>query len=292
MMDDSMFLHVGPPVIRLLPIENLLQDERVPQVFRPNLRDTEIRRLVLDLHKLVGLKYDTIRVYSFIARLASERYFGLKRPLGPQAKNQLICTDAILSRMVEVSPQFRAGVQRVRRNLDVTTYRSWSINDIETLHRLCPALLARVRLPPVLKKQTPEQPTNLRAKTRALRLRVTRALPSPESLGEVSESLLQLIDKAANKMWTQFSPVAKAFFKTLLYVYDRLPVPLAFAARVVVVLAILYGVRRLSNSAFVRAFRDTRDFLLAIVIVAGILNTRSSIGRLAGRSIGAVRSRL
>lgn len=67
-MEDGKFLHVGPPTIRLLPVELLLEDKRSPKVFRPNLSLQEREQLIKSLQTLIGHKYDTVRVYSFVFR--------------------------------------------------------------------------------------------------------------------------------------------------------------------------------------------------------------------------------
>ena len=254
---NGMFLHIGPPTIRLLPVELLLEPKRQPmvraftwllglpacfllvcsthsrfavscfdQVFRPKLTADERDRLLDSLQSLIGHKYNTIRVYSFIGRQANrsfslsersfmwflgclvflsrgfgaaslflfrnlsrlglQRYLGLLKPLseaderGAVAKrtgvlDQLatrftsaagklksaaaastssrtsagfsrdplaspasaansqpdelfICTDAILNRMLAVSPSFRAAADKLK--FDYALLRSWSINDI------------------------------------------------------------------------------------------------------------------------------------------------------------------
>lgn len=80
-MENGMFLHVGPPTIRLLPVELLLTPNRRPLVFRPKLSEDELNQLLRSLKSLLGQQYDTVRVYSFVARLAAQAYFGKAFPL-------------------------------------------------------------------------------------------------------------------------------------------------------------------------------------------------------------------
>jgi hypothetical protein len=89
-VEKGMFLHVGPPTIRLLPVELLLTPNRRPLVFRPKLTQDELDSLLRSLKTLVGQQYDTVRVYSFVARLALSSYFGARFPLAaPRLKSLL-----------------------------------------------------------------------------------------------------------------------------------------------------------------------------------------------------------
>ena len=171
-------LHVGPPNIRLLPASLLLQPRRQPLVLRPALSHDQRTALIQSLTPLVGRPYDTLRVLTLIARLATaqtadkrrqrrQRLWSAARPysghtvadhapsahsatsaaINPPsstALSSLICTDAILNRLMAVSPRFRAILDRWRRlsdssslpPLDFHTMHSWSIND---LHRIAHA---------------------------------------------------------------------------------------------------------------------------------------------------------
>ena len=164
-------LHVGPPTIRTLPASLLLQPRRQPLVLRPALSEQQRAALVQSLTPLVGQPYDTKRVLLLIARLATAQTADKRRQKrhrmcsGQQQQqtlaadnlnskahsttstvpssslSSLICTDAILNRLLAVSPQFRAIVDRWQREsdtsallpLDFHTMHSWSIND---LHRI------------------------------------------------------------------------------------------------------------------------------------------------------------
>ena len=53
-MENGMFLHVGPPTIRLLPVELLLTPNRRPLVFRPKLSEDELNQLMRSLKSLLG----------------------------------------------------------------------------------------------------------------------------------------------------------------------------------------------------------------------------------------------
>jgi hypothetical protein len=88
-MENGMFLHVGPPTIRLLPVELLLTPNRRPLVFRPKLTQSELDSLLRSLKSLIGQQYDTVRVYSFVARLALSSYFGARFPLAAPRLKQL-----------------------------------------------------------------------------------------------------------------------------------------------------------------------------------------------------------
>ena len=182
-----MFYTVGPPTIRLLPVELLLQPNRKPTVFRPKLSASEREKLLASLATLIGHPYDTLRVYSFIFRLAIFKYLGLLKPFQqdhtnrqtgtgtgagtggieagrrgsgvgagvsvsgvPQYSNQFesyICTDAILMRTLNVSKDFQVAARKLQ--LDYSTLRSWSINDVTQLNRYRPNLLTQIALPAV-----------------------------------------------------------------------------------------------------------------------------------------------
>ena len=183
-MSADSVLHVGPPNIRLLPAALLLQQRRQPLVLRPALTEQQRTALTHSLTPLIGQPYDTWRVLQLVARLATaqtadkrrerrHRLWGhgrqqqpslaaaddrtsnalspatttstsLSSSLPASSLSSLICTDAILSRLLTVSPRFRDIVDGWRRlsestallPLDFHTMRSWSINDI---HRIAHA---------------------------------------------------------------------------------------------------------------------------------------------------------
>lgn len=172
-MNNNEFLHVGPPDIRLLPIELLLQPNRKTIVLRPKLKQNELNQLLLTLNNLIGQKYDSIKVYSFIAKLAIQKFitgknkqFLIKHPaikdsliLSNTLNNKnnynnsndihsFICTDAILSRLMGVSEEFRCTVESLNY-LDYSLLKSWSINDVYNLAILKPNLLKQINLPPI-----------------------------------------------------------------------------------------------------------------------------------------------
>lgn len=116
-------------------------------MFRPKLSDAEREQLLTSLRSTIGAKYNTVRVFSFIFRLAMKTYFGISNPLSPSPvvyhppnthpflqqitgrdENGVICTDAILPRLLAVSKDFRENVGKLR--LDANALKSWSINDV------------------------------------------------------------------------------------------------------------------------------------------------------------------
>lgn len=104
-LNDGMFLHVGPPTVRLLPVELLLDPTRSPVVYRPRLNSKETQELIQSLYQLVGVKYDTVRVYSFIARLAFSKYLRLGSPVASSVEGQESSKN--VSRMSKILQQFR-----------------------------------------------------------------------------------------------------------------------------------------------------------------------------------------
>jgi len=108
-MENGQFLHVGPPTIRLLPVELLLTPNRRPLVFRPKLSDEEKARLLRSLYSLVGQQYDTVRVYSFVARLALHAYFGARFPLKPLVAARRKESDLLYSNHGGITP-LQSGV--------------------------------------------------------------------------------------------------------------------------------------------------------------------------------------
>jgi hypothetical protein len=150
-MENQMFLHVGPPVVRLLPVHLVLTPNRSPMVFRPAMNDQQRKKLLLQLQSLIGQKYSFIRVYSFIFRLAAEKYLGFAQPYpnsGADTPELYICTDAVLKRLLNTSSEFQLAVKEVR-DLDFQKYRSWSTNDILRLHSQKQNVLPSVNLPPI-----------------------------------------------------------------------------------------------------------------------------------------------
>ena len=211
-------LHVGPPNIRLLPASLLLQPIRHPLVLRPHLTEQQRTALVQSLTPLIGQPYDTMRVLALIARLATAQTADKRRQrrhnmwsgqrqsqhsrasspttvtgtavlpppssfsLPSSSLSSLICTDAILNRLLAVSPQFRAIVEQWQRDsettallpLDFHTMHSWSINDIHRIAHATQPLVPAVndqRTPFFISVQLPCRP----ARTPERVPRVTRA---------------------------------------------------------------------------------------------------------------------
>ena len=164
-MEGGQVLHVGPPTIRLLPVALLLQPSRHPVVYRPQLSAAQRAELIASLQALIGSQYDAVKVFRFIAQLASRQSTQQRRSRAalPPAdlaslssitspSSSLICTDAILNRLLAVSPAFRQLLQRFAQPaaaassssssspplppLDVLQLRSWSINDVHHLAQI------------------------------------------------------------------------------------------------------------------------------------------------------------
>jgi hypothetical protein len=135
-LEHGLVLHVGPPNLRLLPVELLLDPRRRPMVLRPKLADAEVQHFLQSLLKLIGERYNTLRVYSFIFRLGAFKHLGIKLAL-PNARQLLgtmheifICTDAIIYRLLESSAAWRDRLQGGALPKDYRTLGSWSINDL------------------------------------------------------------------------------------------------------------------------------------------------------------------
>lgn len=136
MHDASLALHIGPPVVRLLPTAVLLDPKREPmvrdarsvsgswltaaplQLLRPRLPAERVRAFVDDLGSLIGSPYDTVRFVGARAGpsspiLSADRgrsmvalVLALVRPVGapqsllprpsPAPHGTTICTDAVL----------------------------------------------------------------------------------------------------------------------------------------------------------------------------------------------------
>ena len=174
-MADGRVLHVGPPRIRLLPAELLLQPWRHPHVLRPRLSHSEAAAFLSSLSALVGRPYDTVKVLQLIALLATQQRRRQQRAapassphafslsvLSSSPSSPLICTDAILHRLLSASPAFRALLGEeaaVGHPLDVLQLGSWSLHDLHSIARRQrqpqPFLLA-VQLPPP--QQQPQPP--------------------------------------------------------------------------------------------------------------------------------------
>jgi len=98
-LEHGLVLHIGPPRLRLLPVELLLEPKRLPQVkslcirvkhafanlifklcqvFRPQLSAEERDAFIKSLLSLLGKQYSSFRVYKFIARLGLDKRFGMR----------------------------------------------------------------------------------------------------------------------------------------------------------------------------------------------------------------------
>ena len=188
-MADGRVLHVGPPRIRLLPAELFLQPWRQPQVLRPTLSDAEAAAFLSSLSSLIGQPYDTTRVLQLIAQLATKQHRQQQRP-PPTAATQrptlsdeqpppllsapcpapallsvtspsssLICTDAILHRLLSASAAFRLLLGEEANaglSLDVLQLGSWSIHDLHILAQRQRPFLRNVQLPPLQPQPQPQ----------------------------------------------------------------------------------------------------------------------------------------
>jgi len=119
MVGPGEFLHIGPPSIRIIPVNALLAPERKPLVLRPvGIKKEHIQAMIDELKTLIGQPYSSQRVYSFIGRMALERTAKITAPLAlprvGDASERFICTDAILLRLVKHSPEFARAVLEVQ----------------------------------------------------------------------------------------------------------------------------------------------------------------------------------
>jgi hypothetical protein len=164
---NGMCIHVGPPIVRLLRIERILDPKRCPLVLRPRLNTKQRRRFVVLLERHLGKRYDTAAAYTTMARLGLERAtgfaFGRRRERstrgtvggggggggGHLIQDRIICTDTTLSAVCRVSKAFRNSVATCTPSLDCMRFRngSASLEDFLRLHRHRPDLLVRIPLP-------------------------------------------------------------------------------------------------------------------------------------------------
>lgn len=148
-------LHVGPALVRLLPVARLLTPSRRPLVLRPQLDPQQCSQFVDYLESLVGKTYDVLRVYSLIGRYVQEsmgglqcsgdstkvmKYprfdrLGLDRHLGLQLPTRLspgphawICSDALLDGLSRVSPLYKHAMHNLL-DLDRRRLGAASISD-------------------------------------------------------------------------------------------------------------------------------------------------------------------
>ena len=164
-MRNGMFLHIGPPLIRLLPVELILEPKRTPILLRPRLSADQTERFVTELSALIGAAYDTRRVYAFILRLAMKRATGVVVPLSRRAddtgggSSAHICTDAIVGALSLVSIDFAdaLAVESAHRRLDGAHFTSFSISDVIALHHRHNTMLQAVPLPDVHADDTADE---------------------------------------------------------------------------------------------------------------------------------------
>jgi hypothetical protein len=223
------FLHIGPPRIRLLPVELLLAPKRCAVVLRPQLSTPERNRLLGRLGQLVGRPYNTLRVYSFVGRLGARKFLGLQRKFKKKKKKKLqdqqddldeattkhICTDAILNSLLVASPAFRSATQQLGSRLDVNVFNSWSINDVLRMHEEHPQLLRAVALPdapPLLGSSSSDYRRSWLSSLRHPSRRLRRVVNDPKTLAVACIHLYQ-----------RSHIVLKTFLQTFLLTSSGLP---------------------------------------------------------------------
>ncbi|MES1915090.1 MAG: hypothetical protein MHM6MM_007085 [Cercozoa sp. M6MM] len=118
-VNEHSCLHIGPARTRLLPVALFVDPKRKPHVLRPQLSDTQRQHFVEACRQLEGQPYDTLRLWSVVARLTL-RTLGVRPPP----------LKAILT-----------------LGLDYTKLNAASANDFVTLLEARPDLLKAIELP-------------------------------------------------------------------------------------------------------------------------------------------------
>lgn len=155
---NGMTIHVGPPTVRLLRVERILDPKRSPLVLRPRLNRKQRKRFVALMKGYIGRRYDTTAAYAALLRLGIERVtgyaqgqrLGVVRVEGQNLiPDRVICTDTTMSALCAVSKAFRSTVSRCEPQLDCVRFQggSASLEDFLRLHRFRPDLLVRIPLP-------------------------------------------------------------------------------------------------------------------------------------------------
>lgn len=163
---NGMTIHVGPPTVRLLRVERILDPKRSPLVLRPRLNRKQRKRFVALMKRYVDRRYDTVAAYGAILRLGVERATGYAQGqlLGvvraeddSLIPDRVICTDTTMSSLCAVSKAFRSSISRCKPPLDCVRFRggSASLEDFLRLHRFRPDLLVRIPLPLELFSNSP-----------------------------------------------------------------------------------------------------------------------------------------
>lgn len=256
-LEHGLVLHVGPPDIRLLPASLLLCPGKEPLVLRPRLRADEREALVESLLSLVGERYHTARVYTLIAGLWARKVSGLKVPLpwsrGGSAEHRetLICTDAILERLLRHGSEIRERLAAEGLPPDVAALGSWSINDVLDISARFPDLLRPLALPdaasPTRDTVLHPRPFSVVAACRAAvdeaATQAGRLLPS----GAERRLVVQALRAARRLLEAYASPAENAL--------QGVPAPVLAALQVAVVAALLsrHRARRAAATAVASA---------------------------------------
>ncbi|UIZ27760.1 hypothetical protein KXD40_005509 [Peronospora effusa] len=60
-LDECTVLHIGLPVVRVMPLERLLLPQRQPVVLRVPMSETELQLFLRCARQLIGCEYDVAR---------------------------------------------------------------------------------------------------------------------------------------------------------------------------------------------------------------------------------------
>lgn len=282
---------------------------------RPGFLSLPPLLIVTDLSRRVGVKYDTVRVYAFVSRLAILKYLGLKTTLGePDAQQvsqagdapvhflvqvvpvfcashlwaciaeigfvwsfsvpQVICTDAIFTRLMEASSELRTLVERARGKLDYNVVNSWSINDVETLNRLYPRQLRRVRLAPVksVLGLYPRGATAAFASTAGGVPANGRGWQALTGVGERASPARPGFWGLVDRVWDSLTSEQRTFMDTLALTYNELPVPLKLAARGLAIYIILRVTALIRLLPLVRTITNGSRAIVNATVAVAIVN--------------------
>ena len=144
-VDDGLSVNIDKPAARTLPVERLLRESLHPLVLRPRFASEDERtRFVAAIEQLLRAPYDVRRTLWLVERLLEQRLLGRARPLPPLGwdRERWICTDAVLLGLERHVSGFAALREMP---LDWVAIGSGTTNDLLTIHRARPDLLAEIR---------------------------------------------------------------------------------------------------------------------------------------------------
>eukprot|EP01083_Nonionella_stella_P286015 973457_1 len=130
-------LHVGPSKTRFLPLVRLLTPKRAPLVLRPKLSLEQRSQLVAHCEKLVGKRYDVIRLYSLIGKLIIRQWLHPNAEKSPKLSlkeaNSTELVEQLLAELMSLAGEKNHTVSDVKNPPSRPTRNSNALDESEFL---------------------------------------------------------------------------------------------------------------------------------------------------------------